>query len=108
MIAAPLDEETLSGPAHSFRIIRSHGDAGLLRIREAQPLVRIGLCWGVRPGIGLRVSSRGLAIRRGRSDLVHGGSAKMVVCKTFQLSAAGFEWLDRPVFQTLSSTGDSS
>ena len=89
MIAATRDEETRSGPAHSFRIIRSHSNAGLLRIREAQPLVHIRLCRGVRPGIGLWVSSRRLAIRRGRSYLVHGGSTKMVACKTFRLIAAG-------------------
>ena len=57
-------------------IVCSYGDVGVLRVRKSQPLVYPGVRGGVRAWFGVRVSTRGLAIRIDRGCLVHcGGSA---------------------------------
>jgi hypothetical protein len=59
-------------------IVRSHGDAGLLRFREPKPVVHPGVCWILPVGFGLRISPRRLALRRCRGNLVCGCGAPLV------------------------------
>src|ERR1700704_1043140 len=61
--SAPKRATVAYGCAHVIWIIRGNGDAGVLRVREAQPLVRLGVCRRVCARFGLRISSRRLAVR---------------------------------------------
>ena len=63
---------------HVVWFVCSYGDVGVLRARKSQPVVYPGVRGGVCVWVGLRVSTRGLAIRIGRGCLVHCGSAAMV------------------------------
>src|SRR5579862_5383067 len=53
-------------------------DALVLRIREAQPLVRPGICGSLRARIHLRLSARSMALRNRGSGLDDCGSQTMV------------------------------
>lgn len=66
---------------------RSYGDAGVLRARKSQQVVYPAVRSGVCARIGLRVSTRGLAIRIGRGRLVYRrGSAMVDCCATIRVN----------------------
>src|SRR5689334_6527441 len=58
-----------------FRPVRRECDADHLRSGRPRPLVRAGLCCGLRVGLGLRLSAGRIAVWRGRGDLDHRGAA---------------------------------
>jgi len=58
-------------PSHHFWPLCSYGNAGVLRIGAAQPVVHPGLWRVVRAGVGLRVLGGG-------GNMVHRGSAPVV------------------------------
>ena len=65
------------GSTHVVWFVRSYGDVGVLRSRKSQPVVYPSVRGDVCAWLGLRVSTRGLAIRIGRGCLVHCGGAAM-------------------------------
>jgi hypothetical protein len=67
-------------PTHAVRFVRSYGDVGVLRARKSQQVVCPSVRSIVCARVGLRVSTRGLAIRIGRGGLVHRGGAAMLGC----------------------------
>jgi hypothetical protein len=71
----------LNGPPYGFRPVCSLGDAGLLRPREAQRVVYLGFRGLLWSRFSLRVSSRRLAIRLGRSHLGASGPAPLELIK---------------------------
>ena len=76
--------EELTRQHESTRVIwfiRSYGDVDLLRARKSQPVVYPGVRGGVCIRVGLRISTRGLAVRIGGGYLVHCGRAAMVDCR---------------------------
>src|ERR1019366_6440749 len=73
--------------AYAVWFVRSNGDAGVLRVRKSQQVVYPGVRSGVCARVGLRVSTRGLAIRVGRGCLVYRrGSAMVDCCATIRVN----------------------
>ena len=66
------------GSAHAFWLVCGDGDAGVLRARGSQPVVRPVVRGGMCIGIGLRVPSRRLAVRIGGGCLVSRRGAALV------------------------------
>ena len=64
--------------SHRFRIVRRHGHADLLRLGKAQPMVHLCFRCGLRTGFRLWLSARRVALWRGGSCLVNGGTAPLV------------------------------
>jgi hypothetical protein len=64
--------------ANPVRIVCRDADAGLLCVRRSKCLVypRVRRC--VRPGFGVRIPPRSLAVRTGGSGVVRRGRAEMV------------------------------
>jgi hypothetical protein len=62
-------------PLTIFGLVDSH--AGLVRAREAQPLVHPSVRWFLRPGIGVRFSPGRLALRTRGSHLGACGSSAL-------------------------------
>src|SRR5271168_765007 len=66
------------GSIDVVRIVRCYSDAGVLRLREPEPMVHPGVCWIVPVGFGLRISPGRLALRCCRGHLVRGCGAPLV------------------------------
>lgn len=66
-IKAPSDSH---GLAHVFWVVCGYRDAAVLRIRGSQPVVYPGLRGGMRAGVGLWFSARGLALWASGGHLV--------------------------------------
>jgi hypothetical protein len=64
--------------ALNVRLGSGHGDARDLCSGIKEPLVHLGLCIRLRGGIGLRISSRRLALWSGRGNLVRGCGSALV------------------------------
>src|SRR5262249_39569030 len=75
-----LSEAALTSRESSHRLwtVRRHGDAGILRAREAKPLVHPPICGNLRPGIDLRISPWRLAVPNRGGDLIGSGCAPVV------------------------------
>lgn len=68
-----------------LRVVRSNGDAHLLRLRGAEPMVHSCLCRGLRARLRLRLSARSLAVRIGRSGLVWSGDTPVGFSGTLEV-----------------------
>lgn len=69
------------GPTHLFWLVRSFGDAGVLRVGRSKPLVCFGLFGSLLTRVCVWFSSGGLAVWRRGSDMVNSGIASMVAKK---------------------------
>jgi hypothetical protein len=81
----------INGRSYGLRPVCGGGDAGLLRPREAQRVVHPGFRRLLWSRFSLRVSSRRLAVRLGRSHLGAGGPAPLELVQVspgFRLKAA--------------------
>src|SRR5208337_2229814 len=65
-------------PPDCVRSICGDGDAGLLRLRESEPLVYSRVRGRLHPGIGVWLSPRSLAVWRRRIRLVGCGDSALV------------------------------
>ena len=77
------------GSAHAFRLVCGYSDAGVLCARGSQPLVCPRLRCILCVGIGLRVSSRGLALWTGGGYLVFRRVATLVAANGLGRSIRG-------------------
>jgi hypothetical protein len=66
------------GSTYTLRIVCRNRNAALLRTGKAQSMVHPGFCCIVLAGVGLRLSTGGVAIRIGGGGLVSGSSAALV------------------------------
>jgi hypothetical protein len=80
-------------------IVRRLGNAGILRARTSQPMVRSRLCRRVRPRIAVRISSRCVAFWDSGSYLVCGCRAAMVAERGSEMKSTAMENL--PIACTL-------
>src|SRR6266436_1794722 len=76
------------GSPLSLWVVRGLRHAGVLCARASQPMVHPRLRGGLRIGVGLRISPRGVAVRTCGSDLVRCGRAPMVVDELIRGDAA--------------------
>src|ERR1700680_78983 len=67
-------------------IVCGHGNGGLLHAGETQPLVRVRVRRVLCARVGVRISTRSLAIRAGRSCLVRRSGAPLVACDDAQVT----------------------
>lgn len=67
-------------PSGHFRPLRSDRDAPLPCVGSSRLAVHSRVCRRLSPGVGVRISPEGVAVRAGRSDMVGPRRATLVAC----------------------------